>query len=109
MMVVYINLIFLLIGENRYENRDIWPSNIIPNRVRVDKGAEFRSNQFERICNELGIERNIVLPGCGSLKGIVEQSFRQLHLKQNHHLENHGLITKRHDSKHHQARRPLAR
>jgi transposase InsO family protein len=84
-----------------YENRDIWPSNIIPNRVRVDKGAEFRSNQFERICNELGIERNVVLPGCGSLKGIVEQSFRQLHLKQNHHLENHGLIEKRHDSKHH--------
>lgn len=84
-----------------YENKDIWPSNIIPNRVRVDKGAEFRSKEFERICNELGIERNIVLPGCGSLKGIVEQSFRQLHLKQNHHLENHGLIEKRHDSKHH--------
>ena len=84
-----------------YENKDIWPSNIIPNRVRVDKGAEFRSKEFERICNELGVERNIVLPGCGSLKGIVEQSFRQLHLKQNHHLENHGLIEKRHDSKHH--------
>ena len=84
-----------------YENKDIWPSYIIPNRVRVDKGAEFRSKEFERICNELGIERNIVLPGCGSLKGIVEQSFRQLHLKQNHHLENHGLIEKRHDSKHH--------
>ena len=84
-----------------YENKDIWPSNIIPNRIRVDKGAEFRSKEFERICNELGIERNIVLPGCGSLKGIVEQSFRQLHLKQNHHLENHGLIEKRHDSKHH--------
>lgn len=84
-----------------YKNKDIWPSNIIPNRVRVDKGAEFRSKEFERICNELGIERNIVLPGCGSLKGVVEQSFRQLHLKQNHHLENHGLIEKRHDSKHH--------
>ena len=84
-----------------YDNNDIWPSNIIPNRVRVDKGAEFRSKEFERICNELGIERNIVLPGCGSLKGIVEQSFRQLHLKQNHHLENHGLIQKRHDSDHH--------
>lgn len=85
-----------------YENKDIWPSNIIPNQVRVDKGAEFRSNQFERICNELGIKRNIVLPGCGSLKGIVEQSFRQLHIKQNVHVENHGLIQKRHDSNHHQ-------
>ena len=85
-----------------YENKDIWPSNIIPNQVRVDKGAEFRSKGFERICDELGIKRNIVLPGCGSLKGVVEQSFRQLHLKQNHHLEGHGLIQKRHDSNHHQ-------
>ena len=85
-----------------YENKDIWPSNIIPNQVRVDKGAEFRSKGFERICDELGIKRNIVLPGCGSLKGVVEQSFRQLHLKQNHHLEGHGLIQKRHDSKHHE-------
>lgn len=85
-----------------YENKDIWPSNIIPNRVRVDRGAEFRSKEFERICDELGMERILVTPGSGSLKGIVEQSFHQLHLKQNHHLENHGLITKRHDSKHHQ-------
>ena len=85
-----------------YENKDIWPSNIIPNQVRVDKGAEFRSKDFERICDELGIQRNIVLPGCGSLKGVVEQSFHQLHLKQNPHLEGHGLIQKRHDSKHHE-------
>lgn len=85
-----------------YENKDIWASNIIPNRVRVDRGAEFRSKEFERICDELGMERILVTPGSGSLKGIVEQSFHQLHLKQNHHLENHGLITKRHDSKHHQ-------
>ena len=85
-----------------YENKGIWPSNIIPNKVRVDRGAEFRSKEFERICSELGMERILVAPGSGSLKGIVEQSFHQLHLKQNHHLENHGLITKRHDSKHHQ-------
>lgn len=85
-----------------YENKDIWPSNIIPKRVRVDRGAEFRSKEFDRICNELGMERILVTPGSGSLKGVVEQSFRQLHLKQNHHLENHGLIEKRFDSKHHQ-------
>lgn len=85
-----------------YENKGIWPSNIIPNKVRVDRGAEFRSKEFERICNELGMERILVTPGSGSLKGVVEQSFHQLHLKQNHHLENHGLITKRHDSQHHQ-------
>lgn len=85
-----------------YQNKEIWPSNIIPNRVRVDRGAEFRGKEFERICDELGMERMLVTPGSGSLKGIVEQSFHQLHLKQNLHLENHGLIQKRHDSKHHE-------
>ncbi len=87
----------------QYENSKIWPSNIIPNRVRCDRGAEFRSKEFERICDELGMERTLVLPGSGSLKGIVEQSFRQLHNKQNMHLENHGLIQKRHDSNHHKS------
>lgn len=85
-----------------YGNKDLWPSNIIPNRVRVDRGAEFRSKQFERICDELGMERILVTPASGSLKGVVEQSFRQLHIKQNLHLEKHGLIEKRHDSRHHQ-------
>lgn len=85
-----------------YANKDIWPSNIIPNKVRVDRGAEFRSKQFEKICKDLDMERILVLPGCGSLKGVVEQSFRQLHVKQNIHLENHGLIEKRHGSNHHQ-------
>ena len=87
----------------QYENDKIWPSNIIPNRVRVDRGAEFRGKEFERICDELGIERIVVLPGQGSLKGVVEQSFRQLHLSQNPHLEGHGLISKRHDSDHHKS------
>ena len=103
--------LFLNLADNKHQycqrygmdftNEDIWPSNIIPKRVRVDRGAEFRGKQFERICNELDIERILVAPATGSLKGIVEQSFRQLHLKQNVHLENHGLIEKRHDSQHH--------
>ena len=84
-----------------FDNPRLWPSNIIPKRVRVDHGAEFKGKQFERICDELGIERILVPVATGSMKGVVEQSFRQLHLKQNMHLENHGLIEKRHDSKHH--------
>lgn len=85
-----------------YENKNIWPSNIIPNHVRVDRGAEFRGKEFDRICDELGIDRILVTPGSGSLKGVVEQSFHQLHTKQNVHLENHGLIEKRYNSNHHQ-------
>ena len=85
-----------------YDNPMIWPSNIIPNEVRVDRGAEFRSKEFARICEELHIKQTLVLPGSGSLKGVVEQSFRQLHLNQNVHLEDRGLIQKRHRSNHHE-------
>lgn len=84
-----------------FHDEKVWPSQIIPRRVRVDRGAEFKSKEFERVCRCLGIEKNIVSGGCGSLKGLVEQTFHQMHVSQNVHLENHGLIEKRHDSKHH--------
>lgn len=79
-----------------------WPSNFIPRRIRVDRGSDFKSKEFGRICNALGIEKQLVSGGSGSLKGVVEQSFRQMHLRQNEHLENYGLIEKRYDSKHHE-------
>lgn len=79
----------------------IWPSNIKPRRIRVDRGSEFKSKEFRRICNELGIELQIVSGASGSLKGVVEQSFHQMHSRQNEHLEDNGLIEKRYDSNHH--------
>ena len=79
----------------------IWRSNIIPRRIRFDRGAECTSNQLERIMNKLGIERELVTAGTGSLKGNIEQQFHQMHLAQNHLLENKGLIEKRYDSNHH--------
>lgn len=84
-----------------FHNEKVWPSQIIPRRVRVDRGAEFKSKEFERVCRCLGIEKNIVSGGSGSLKGLVEQTFHQMHVSQNVHLENNGLIEKRHDSQHH--------
>ena len=84
-----------------FDNGEMWQSNIIPRRVRVDRGSEFKSKEFERICLELGIEKQLVPGASGSLKGIVEQSFHQMHSKQNPHLENNGLIEKRYDSYHH--------
>ncbi len=79
----------------------LWKSNIIPRRVRFDRGAECRSDQLENIFNKLRIERELVTGGTGSLKGNVEQSFHQMHLAQNYLLENKGLIEKRYDSNHH--------
>lgn len=90
---------------NRYgmgfDDDRLWRSNIIPRRLRVDRGSEFKSKEFDRICNELGIEKQIVTGASGSLKGVVEQSFHQMHSNQNMHLEDRGLIEKRYDSQHH--------
>ncbi|MDY6282634.1 MAG: Mu transposase C-terminal domain-containing protein [Erysipelotrichaceae bacterium] len=82
-------------------NLDYWPSNIIPRRIRFDRGAECTSYKLETVLNRLHIERELVSAATGSLKGNIEQSFHQLHLAQNSALEDHGLIEKRHDSKHH--------
>lgn len=80
----------------------LWPSNILPNRIRVDRGSEFKSKEFTRICLALSIEKDNVSGGSGSLKGVIEQSFHQMHNMQNVHLEDKGLIEKRHDSRHHE-------
>lgn len=80
---------------------DAWISNIIPRRIRVDRGADFASNQFGEICQELGITRDLVPAAMGSLKGSIEQEFRTLHAAQKPHLDGKGVITKRYDSNHH--------
>lgn len=81
--------------------KEMWVSNIIPRRIRCDRGADFKSKAFQRICSHLGIDRQLVSAATGSLKGTVEQVFRQMHVAQNPHLESKGLITKRYDSNHH--------
>jgi hypothetical protein len=79
----------------------LWPSNFIPHEIRCDRGAEFRSEKFGKICNRLGIMRSLEPPGMGSMKGLVEQCFHQLNASIRTELEGNGLITKRHDSNHH--------
>lgn len=80
-----------------------WPHNVLPSRVRCDYGTEYVSKAAERIFNELGITRELVPPGSGSLKGQVEQMFHQLHADIKPVLEGKGLIQKRYDSNHHQS------
>lgn len=77
-----------------------WPSNFIPNRIRVDRGSDFISKEAERIFNELHITRETVTGATGSMKGIIEQLWHQIHSAQNSSLLNAGLITKRYDSNH---------
>ncbi|MCI1378394.1 MAG: transposase family protein [Lachnospiraceae bacterium] len=80
---------------------ELWPSNVIPRRMRMDRGADFRSDRLKEILNELGIERMLEPAAMGSMKGVVEQEFRQIQANQNDIMENKGLIEKRHDSNHH--------
>lgn len=78
----------------------VWVDHFLPNRIRSDYGSEYISYEFERVCNEFGIQREVASPGTGSMKGQIEQLFHQMHSGQNAVLENHGLISKRHDSNH---------
>ena len=55
---------------------DIMPSFIKPKVIRSDHGSDFISKQTQRIANELSIELQYAPPGTGSLKAIVERSFR---------------------------------
>ena len=78
----------------------LWPSNVLPNRIRVDRGSDFISKEAERIFNELNITREIVTGGTGSLKGLIEQLWHQLHSSQNSSLKDAGLIRKVYNSNH---------
>ena len=86
---------------SHYINDDAWISNIVPRRIRVDRGADFASNIFGDMCEELGIDRQLVPAATGSLKGSIEQEFRTLHSAIKPHLDGNGVMTKRHDSDHH--------
>lgn len=83
-------------------DNDAWISGVIPRHIRVDRGADFRSDKFVNITEELGIDRQLVSAASGSLKGTVEQEFRTLHSAFKPHLGENGVITRRYDSKHHQ-------
>lgn len=56
-------------------NDGLWDINVLPNRIRSDRGSEYRSKEVKRICNELDITLELVPPAMGSLKGQVEQLF----------------------------------
>lgn len=79
-----------------------WPSCVIPNEIRCDRGSDFVSDTFKKMCRSLNIQLNYESPGVGSKKGIVEQTFHQFQTSMRASLAGNGLITKRHDSKHHE-------
>ena len=106
----YTNL-FLNLGEDKKEfcarydidlaDERLFPSNFLPIDFYSDRGSDYKSDPAERLCNALGINRHIVTGGTGSMKGMIEQWFHQIHTMVNPFTEGVGQIQKRHDSQHH--------
>lgn len=80
---------------------EVWPSGIIPERIRTDRGADFKGDDFKNVCMKVGMERNLEPPATGSMKGIIENSFKNIQIDERSLFENYGLITKDYDSEHH--------
>ena len=79
---------------------DLFPSYFIPSVIRCDRGSDFKSDQFEEVCRQLGISRQLCTGATGSMKGLIEQSFRSFHNMFKAQFENKGYIQKRYDSNH---------
>lgn len=81
-------------GYNIDYDEEDWPSMIVPNEIRCDRGSEYMSKAYSKAMGELGIRNTPVPPGCGSLKGVVEsfnglvQTYLKAQLKNNGYIED---------------------
>lgn len=81
-------------GYNIDYDEEDWPSMIVPNEIRCDRGSEYMSKAYSKAMGELGIRNTPVPPGCGSLKGVVEsfnglvQTYLKAQLKDNGYIED---------------------
>lgn len=92
----------LLLKETGFtlSSDDVWPTDVLPTKLRTDKGVEFTSKETMRRLKELGITAEPVPAASGSLKGSVEKEFRQFNLAHAEEFLHAGLIEKRYDSDH---------
>lgn len=81
-------------------DESLWPSQFIPGTIRCDRGSDFKSKKFEDICASFGINRQLCTGATGSMKGTIEQLFREFHLMFATEFERKGYIQKRYDSNH---------
>lgn len=81
-------------GYNIDYDEEDWPSMIVPNEIRCDRGSEYMSKAYSKAMGELGIRNTPVPPGCGSLKGVVEsfnglvQTYLKAQLRNNGYVED---------------------
>ena len=88
------------LGATSLFNALFFEYGILPDRIRVDHGAEWVSNEVRRLCGELGISIEIVSPATGSDKGLVENSFHVYQKRIRSSGKEYGAIYKEYGSKH---------
>ena len=81
---------------------EAWPSGNRVNAMRVDRGSEYMSNEFARICRENSINLIPTPARTASRKGTVEKQFSLFGTIWKGILAEYGLISKLHDSNHHE-------
>lgn len=75
---------------------DAMPTCVLPKIIRFDHGSDFISKQAQRIGQQLKVELQYAPPATGSLKGVVERSFRSF---QSEFIDlTFGAGTKNHDA-----------
>ena len=75
---------------------DAMPTCVLPKIIRFDHGSDFISKQAQRIGQQLNVELQYAPPATGSLKGVVERSFRSF---QSEFIDlTFGAGTKNHDA-----------
>ena len=78
-----------------------WLTGYKPRSIRMDNGADFKSKIVGDVLRSFGIERILVSPGTGSLKGVVERSFRDFQEKISPSTADCGQISSSYGSNHH--------
>lgn len=76
-----------------------WPMHhMLPQMIRVDNGAEYTSQKYMSMVEELGVTISHVPPASGSFKSNIEQSFRQFNSMVDSRIP--GQIYKEYNSTH---------
>ena len=96
------NMFFVEKPIKREDGLKIIPGNFIPNRIRVDQGAEWISNDLRNLQRITQIDVNIVPPATGSLKGLVENAFHVYQENLRSGGKNYGAIYKEYESRHYE-------
>ncbi|WP_297566262.1 transposase family protein [uncultured Faecalibaculum sp.] len=106
---IALSSLFLNLSENKLdfcekyglfmEQNDFWPSEVLPVRIRFDRGADMKSKFILDVCTRLNISRELVSGASGSLKGVIEGFNNELQLSIKGGLYKCGWITDRYEDK----------